>query len=241
MSDPIIAIVNASNIISNEDLAQFAQDIQLQIDEDFYPIWGKRADITFTPRHGHAPTGSWPIYVNRHSSDPDALGWHDMQGTRIMGRIFAGDCVKYGISPSVDLSHEILEILGDPDCRQTMTLPDGRLVALEMCDPVESDRYGYVKGKTRVSDFILPPYFHPGAGASRFDFAGHLPGPCPALTEGGYQSIFENGQWTSIFARNVDGSFSYRALRPGRQLRRAIGPDANPRPPQSDIRTSPNA
>jgi hypothetical protein len=234
MSDPIIAIVNASSLIPNEALAQFSQDIQAQIDEDFYPIWGKRADITFIPQHGHPPTGSWPIYINKHSSDPDALGWHTQDGHKIMGRIFAGDCLKYGISVSVDLSHEVLEILGDPDCHQTMTLPDGRLAALEMCDPVESDSYAYVKGKTLVSDFILPPYFHPGAGATRFDFMSKLTGPCPILGEGGYQSLFEKGQWVSVFARLADGTFSHRSLRHGRNFRRAVGP--GPHPPQSDIR-----
>jgi hypothetical protein len=234
MPDPIIAIVNASSLIPNEALAQYSQDIQAQIDEDFYPIWGKRADITFIPQHGHPPTGSWPIYINKHSSDPDALGWHTQDGQKIMGRVFAGDCLKYGISVSVDLSHEVLETLGDPDCHQTMTLPDGRLAALEMCDPVEADSYAYVKGKTLVSDFILPPYFHPGAGASRFDFTSKLTGPCPILGEGGYQSLFEKGQWVSVFARRADGSFSYRSLRHGRNFRRAIGP--GPHPPQSDIR-----
>jgi hypothetical protein len=236
MPDPLIAIVNASSIIPNEALAQYSQDIQAQIDDDFSPIWGKRADITFVPQHGRPPTGSWPIYINRHSSDPDALGWHTQDGNKIMGRVFAGDCLKYGISVSVDLSHEVLEILGDPDCRQTMTLPDGRLAALEMCDPVESDRYAYMKGKTLVSDFILPPYFHPGAGATLYDFKGHLSGPCPMLTDGGYQSLYENGQWISVFARNVDGSFSYRSLRNGRQRRRFVDPASDPHPPQSDVR-----
>lgn len=234
MSDPIIAIVNASSLIPNEALAQYSQDIQAQIDEDFYPIWGKRADITFIPQHGRPPTDSWPIYINKHSSDPDALGWHTQDGQKIMGRVFAGDCLKYGISVSVDLSHEVLEMLGDPDCRQTMTLPDGRLAALEMCDPVESDSFGYVKGKTLVSDFILPPYFHPGAGATRFDFMSKLSGPCPILGEGGYQSLYEKGQWVSVFARLADGSFSYRSLRHGRNFRRAVGP--GPYSPQFDIR-----
>jgi hypothetical protein len=151
-----------------------------------------------------------------------------------MGRIYAADCLRAGISVSVDLSHEVLEMLGDPDCRQTMTLPDGRLAALEMCDPVESDSFGYVKGKTLVSDFILPPYFHPGAGATRFDFMSKLSGPCPILGEGGYQSLFEKGQWVSVFARLADGSFSYRSLRHGRNFRRAVGP--GPYSPQFDIR-----
>jgi hypothetical protein len=235
MPDPIIAIVNASDIIPNADLSQYCQDIQSQIDHDFYPIWGKRADVTFTPRHGHPPANSWPIYINRHSDDPDALGWHSGEtDTSIMGRIFAADCISAGISVSVDLSHEVLEMLGDPDCRQTMTLPDGRLAALEMCDPVEADSYGYVVGKTLVSDFILPPYFHSGAGASRFDFTSKLTGPCPILGEGGYQSLFEKGQWVSVFARLADGTFSYRSLRHGRNFRRAVGP--GPRPPQSDVR-----
>jgi hypothetical protein len=165
MPDPIIAIVNASDIISNADLSQYCQDIQTQIDHDFYPIWGKRADVTFTPRHGHPPAGSWPIYINRHSDDPDALGWHSGETY-----IHHGPDLRRRLSLCRHLRLRRSLPRSPRNARRSRLSPnhdspDGRLAALEMCDPVEADSYGYVVGKTLVSDFILPPYFHPGAGA----------------------------------------------------------------------------
>jgi hypothetical protein len=229
MPDPIIVIVNASHIVTDEVVSQWAIDIQRQVTEDFAPVWGRGAQIEFKPWQTWQTAtreGVWPVYINKHSTDPTALGWHDNAGNQIMGRVFVGDCVAEGIEPSIDLSHEVLEIIGDPDVRQTQTLADGRVAALEMCDPVEDDIYGYIKGQTKVSDFVLPQYFRSIAGptnVSRFDFMGHLSGPCPALTSGGYQSLYVSGAWTQIMARNIHGNFSHRALRHGRSFRRIMG------------------
>lgn len=229
MPDPIIVIVNASHVVSDDVVSQWAIDIQRQVTEDFAPIWGRGAQIEFKPwRVWDAATreGVWPVYINKHSTDPLALGWHDDAGNQIMGRVFVGDALAAGIEPSIDLSHEVLEIIGDPDIHQTQTLADGRIAALEMCDPVEDDIYGYIKGSTKVSDFVLPQYFRSLGGpanVSRFDFMGHLTGPCPALTSGGYQSMYVNGAWTQIMGRRIDGNFSHRALRHGRSFRRIMG------------------
>lgn len=225
MPDPIIAIVNASRVVHDDEARQWAIDIETQVQKDFAPVWGKSASVVFYRFGETMPDDAWPVYINKHSSDLTALGWHDDNGKLIFGRIFAQDCLDAGISVSVDLSHEILEIIGDPDIKQTVTLPDGRVAALEMCDPVEDDLYGYRIGSTLVSDFVLPTYFRPTTppNVSRWDFRGHLTGPCPTLTSGGYQTILANNQWSQVMSRGSKGAFSHRSVRHGRNYRRMMG------------------
>jgi hypothetical protein len=225
MPDPIIAVVNASHVVHDDEVRQWTIDIEKQIHEDFAPIWNKSASLIFRRFGESIPDDAWPIYINKHSTDLTALGWHDDNGKLVFGRIFAQDCLDAHISVSVDLSHEILEIIGDPDIKQTITLPDGRMAALEMCDPVEDDLYGYRRGETLVSDFVLPSYFHPTTptNAARWDFMNHLTGPCPALTSGGYQSLYVNGEWLQAMSRQRTGLFSHRSLRHGRNYRRVMG------------------
>src|ERR1051326_1342128 len=103
-----IVIINASNVLTDDQVRAVLPAMQKQIDRDFLPIWGKEAvaaRLEFLPwsRRAETPAGAWPIYLNRHSSDPGALGWHTDEGQKIFGRVFVGDCIRYGISWTVDL------------------------------------------------------------------------------------------------------------------------------------------
>jgi len=66
----------------------------------------------------------------------------------------------------------------------------------------------------RVSDFVYPQYFETfwHKGATKFDHLGHLSGPLPSLTHGGYMSYldFTSGQWKQITARLDDGNSAHR-------------------------------
>lgn len=209
----IIAIVNLSRVLSDADVAKALPALQTQIDRDFLPAWGNRAVQAklVMASLGHIPAGAWPMYLNRHSADPGALGWHTDDGGRVYGRVFVGDCIHYGISWTVDMSHEILEMLADSDAQQVWNMPDGRQASLEVCDAVESDDVGYKIGDVLVSDFVLPAYFSNGPGP--FDFCHHLTSSCPALTSGGYMEVRRHGgAWTQIEKDRTDGLRSRRAL-----------------------------
>jgi len=70
----------------------------------------------------------------------------------------------------------------------------------------------------------LPTYFGGARGGLKYDFAGHLHHPVPALLPGGYLAIeLPNGQWTQITARLADGTMSRRAKRIGRSAKRIVG------------------
>lgn len=218
-----LIVVNACHLLMDEQVQKIVAPLQTQIDRDFLPAWGPRgapavrvsfASIADIPA---LSPDCWPIFLNLHSLDPGALGWHDDQagqGTRIFSRVFVGDCIRLGLNWTVTVSHEMLEIMLDPDVRRVFRMSSGKLAALEACDAVESDDQAYAIDGVMVSNFVLPAYF--GNGSGPYDFGGVLQGPCPSLSPGGYMSIQDDaGRWTQIYANRRDGLIGRRALMRG--------------------------
>jgi hypothetical protein len=224
MSMTEIVIVNRCSVLSDAHIQAVIPAIQAQVTEDFAPIWEAGAEIEFVGKGGKVPKGSWPLYMMDHSDEPGALGYHVDQHGRIEGKVFAADDQRYGVSWTVDLSHELLEMLGDPTTEDMINLPDGRQCIREVCDAVEDDSIAYMKRGVLVSDFVTPKYFFKAGGADKYDFCGKLEAPAPALTAGGYLGIYDpkTGQWTQVTARLHNGRQSYRSRRHGRTGWRAV-------------------
>lgn len=226
-----LVIVNASTLLSDAEVQAIIGPLQTQHDRDLLPAWG---DHGATPVHISFANASdipglsadcWPIFLNKHSNEPGALGWHDDSG-RVFGRVFVGDCQRFGSDWGVTLSHETNELVVDPTINRTWTMPDGRLAAVEACDPVEDDIYAYAVAGRRLSSFLLPAYFT-AEGPGPFDFMHVLAGPCPTLMSGGYQSVFDQQTgWTQLTRERFDGLAHMKALIPGRrrQLRQQKTP-----------------
>lgn len=217
-----LIIVNASPLLRDDEISERVGPLQTQIDRDFMPHWQHRvgelqivvgwARMEDIP---NLPSDCWPIFLNRHSTDVGALGWHDddpSQNIRTYSRVFVGDCMRFGLDWGVTLSHEALELVLDPDIKRVWRMPDGRLAALEACDAVEADDLAYNIGGCMMSDFVLPAYFSTSRHGP-FDFRGHLNHRCPGLTPGGYMSISDqDGNWSQITMDRKDGMIGRRAL-----------------------------
>lgn len=224
-----LIIVNASPVLTDAVVRACVAPLQTQIDRDFLPHWKHKvapvkvlsAGIDDIP---NLPPDCWPIFLNRHSSDPGALGWHDDdpdQNIRTYSRVFVGDCIRFGLDWGVTLSHEALELILDPDIKRVWRMPNGRYAAFEACDACEADELAYDIGGHKMSDFVLPSYFS-ARGAGPYSFRNNLSGRCPALAPGGYMSVTDSrGQWTQVSADRHDGLAGRRALTKGhrRQMR----------------------
>ena len=203
-----IVIDNRSSVPMTE-LSAAVQAIQAQIDQDVAPAWGLRADLFLASTYSSAVPRV--IVASGLSTDPGALGFHLDDAGVPEAQVFPDEDAKDGALFSVTLSHEILEILGDPLCSTLVSMADSpnRLLQ-ELCDPVEADADGYEINGVRVSNFVLPAYFRGDAGP--WDRRGLLSGPYPKLRPGGYQEYFDGENWKTILAR-LDGKHSARALR----------------------------
>jgi hypothetical protein len=220
-----IAIINKCSVLSDDNVQAVIPAVQAQINEDFAPIWNVEATVQFIGSGQHVPKGIWPLYLMDHSDQPGALGYHVDSRGRIEGKVFAADDQQYGVSWTVDLTHELLEMLGDPTTNTIINLEDGsgRQCIQEVCDAVEDDSIAYMKDGVLVSNFVTPAYFFKADGP-KYDFCGKLTGPAPTLTPGGYLGIYDpsTGQWTQVTARLQNGKLSPRARRHGRTAWHAV-------------------
>ncbi len=172
-----VVLINKSSMnLSFTQLGEVAQALQTQLDRDFAPAWGIRAQILPLHTTDRVPARAWPIFILDQSDA--GLGVHLDKN----GRPFAE--VQAGSSWSVTASHELLEMLADPLGHRFVQAPDidpasdGHLVSylLEVGDPCEV--FSYSVGQVAVSDFVTPEYYDTAAPqGTHLDFLGRLSQP----------------------------------------------------------------
>ena len=183
----IISLINHTNgKVSDEDLQKAIRAINRQINYDFAPYWSLSADLRLEGRSEKKPSertladmrGDAVIYVWDHIDVDDALGYHDKNDRGIpFGFVFLDLASELEEPWTVTLSHEALELIGDPETNLFAVGPhpkDRRHHVFhwyEMCDAVQDERY-LIDG-VEVSNFLLPLYFTSSAErGGRNDFLG---------------------------------------------------------------------
>lgn len=213
-----VALVNKSSAkIPLAMVEGVAQALQTQVDRDFAPIWGIRAQVSAFAPAEPIPASAWPIRIV--DSPVGGLGIHLDRARKPFAQ------VKPTSDWSVTASHELLEMLADPLGNHFIQAPDiapksdGHLVQylVEVGDPCEI--YEYKIDGVAVSDFITPEYYDESATASALDFLGRLPKPL-AVPKGCYISWQDpqDGRWHQ---KTPDGKFTTG--------RGTIHPKRNPR------------
>lgn len=197
MANIQIAVINESSAVTDAEAKGAIPALQTQVRRDFAPIWGIDADLAFVPKDTPPPAGSWWLVLFDDSDQAGALGYHDLttQGLPI-GKVFAGTDKKLGYQWTVTVSHELLEMLADPDIDLTVFVQSepskGILYSYEVCDACEADEFGYKIDGTLVSDFVFPAWFESfrQPNSSQFDFGNQIHKPFDLL-QGGYIGVFD--------------------------------------------------
>jgi hypothetical protein len=192
-----ISVINASTVVTDDDVRPVVDALQKQVTNDFLPAWGVGAQLTFVPT-GNAPTpGTWWLSILDDSDQAGALGYHDITPDGLpLGKVFAGTDLKYGTQWSVTASHELLEMLGDPNINLTVFVQNdqstGILYAYEVCDACEADNVAYQIGNVLVSDFVFPSWFESfrPMGSTQFDQTKQIQNPLQLLA-GGHIGVFD--------------------------------------------------
>jgi hypothetical protein len=203
---PVIAVYDESEDGDAKALAHAVRAIQKQVDRDFFPMWGWRANLVFEPRR--RPKNAMTITIKGAPSDEDegALGYHfsnvGMPETYVFTRDENGKRVKEYYST---LSHEVLEMIADPGVNLFASgyhiTPTGRhlraFLAYEVCDPVQEELY--VIDGVKVSDFVAPEWFEEErAGAAlRFSHLESVSEPFE-LAPGGYIDALYRGRFKTF-------------------------------------------
>jgi hypothetical protein len=196
---PLVAVVNHSTVVSDADLAVAMRALQHQALYHYEPHWGNSATLVTAE---DAIPGAWLLLILDDSDQAGALGYHDFDPGTPAGKVFAKTDQKYGLSWTVTASHELLEMLADPDVSRCYQTGNTRFHALEVGDPVEADADGYKIHNVLVSNFVLPSWFGQG-GAYPYDFCRQLEEPL-TLRPGGYESFWLDGSWRQKDAEGKD-------------------------------------
>lgn len=184
---------SANPTLDRGTLERIASAVSRQLYEDYADLWEARGSDVFVVGALHeVPQGACIVAILDDADQAGALGYHDTTPDgRPYARVFLGPILADGgtftqgpISLSVTVSHEVLEIVGDPYVNWWADMPGGNQLAQELCDPVEGDSYEI--GDVSVSNFVGPRYFSNGPGP--YDRLGLLGLPW-TMTAGGYMIV----------------------------------------------------
>jgi hypothetical protein len=216
MPNMVVGVINASSVVQDNEVFETVKALQVQVSEHLAPSWGVDASLHFIPRNLTPPNDVWWLVILDDSDQAGALGYHDLtEGGLPLGKVFVHSDMINGESWTVTASHELLEMLVDPDISRTCfvqnSINDGRLYSVEICDPCESDQYGYTIGGVLVSDFIFPSWFESFQlpGTTQFDATQQITKPFE-ITPGGYIGIYDvvsgggwQQTWTSMASKRL--------------------------------------
>lgn len=188
-----VQVKNKSTVVSNADVMRVVAACQRQIDRDFGPVYGIKAAVRYAPKDAPLSQYDWQLIVVDDADMAGALGYHETtaNGTPI-GYCFAKTTRDYGGNWTVTFSHELLEMLADPEINQCVFDQSGaKMYAFEVCDACEDDALAYDIGGVKVSDFVLPAFWLSSTPVhAPLSFTGALKRPLEILP-GGYLAFLD--------------------------------------------------
>lgn len=167
-----LAIVNVSTLVQAADVERIVSACRTQLETHLQPAWHVTASLEIWPDAACLPADVFPVLVGDDEQQIGALGHHDVSDAAVGVR----DAQLMGVPWSCVLSHEICEAVVNPRLDRWSDPSDAGVAwALEVCDPVENQRYA-IAG-VAVSDFVLPAFFQRGTQGQRLNWRGTLAAP----------------------------------------------------------------
>jgi hypothetical protein len=221
---PQITVINESTVISDAQIQAMLPAFTQQWNQDLRPIWGvDTAEFTFqADKNQTPPAGNWWLVFLDDSDQAGALAYHDLTNEGLpISKVFVKTLQADNASVSVGATHELCEMAVDPWLNSAYQDPQGAFWAGEVCDPVESDQYGYQIGNVLVTDFVTPNWFAHRNAQGQIDFKAHTRAPFEILG-GGYAQKFDSQRgWQQVNGRRVQAAHAIHAVEGTRRERRA--------------------
>jgi hypothetical protein len=205
-STPTICVVNQATMALGHDLQDLVDALQIQADQ-VAAVWGTPANIVLDdavrPR-------CWGLLLLDDADQAGALGYHQVTPDGLpQGKAFLRTSTQDNDDPATVISHELCEMLADPDTNTFKLWMKGStpyMAVLEVCDAVERDYYNVTLGNGHIvplSNFVLPSWFEsfspPG---TKLDFLGLCKTPFE-IRPGGYMPALNllTRQWEQIMGQ----------------------------------------
>lgn len=183
-----IVVIRQTSHVTDADVKRTITAVQKQLDHDFTPVWGIRATLKIATTVSDAMgDNTYLILIQDTDYRPAPMlgigGFHD-NNLFPFAIIYADP--KGNEDWSSTFSHEVLEMLVDPDADKMVAYHDkGKVlyVDFEICDPVET--YGYRIDGVIVADFVYPQWFREGSEGP-YDFLQQIHSPFTTTKDSGY-------------------------------------------------------
>ncbi len=178
------------------------------------PAWGVSVSLSVVTDL-NASVDAFLVFLD-NTNQQGALGYHDFENGKPVGYVFVETSLQAGDQVSVVASHELAEMLVDPDADQFVRDAHAGFVAKEVCDPVEASTFT-ING-VEVSNFVTRAWF--GGSAGPYDYNKILSQPFQ-LASGGYAIVWTFGQgYHDVYGiraqKKAPGTYRRRELRLGR-------------------------
>jgi len=211
MTDTIarkVIIKNLSTVVRDAEITGALPSFQKLVSQDFFSKWGIDAALSFVGKDDPTPPDGYLLVVLDDADQAGALGYHDLaQGGQPLGKVFAKTTKQYNGEWTVTFTHELLEMLADPNINLTAFDENAqRAYMYEVCDAVEADNLGYQIDGVLVSDFVTPGWFEPTNVVPGEQFAFKSPVRAPfTLMPGGYIGYMDlrGGGWHQLTAQEI--------------------------------------
>lgn len=219
--EPTIYVSNES-LLSDDLVAAALPVFQAALDRDFAPAWRADATLQFVRDSEELPPAAWRI-VLANETDVGALAYHSSAKGIPIAHIYVASSIEAGDNWEKLFSHELFEMLADPQISSAVWNGSHQIHLLEICDPVQALDFAYERRDAdgrpvQVSDFVLPSWFQ-AAGGPPYDFTGRVHHSGQVLS-GGFTNVWRHGSW-----HELDGADSLPgASREDLQLRRSHAP-----------------
>jgi hypothetical protein len=221
MANIKVCVINACTVLDDGQISSILPALQKQVDRDFLPAWGIGAELSFVGRNGKKPEDTaWWLVILDDSDQANAYGYHDVTNEGLpLGKVFASTDIKSGKFWTVTASHELLEMLIDPELNLTVfdqikNEDGGILYAYEICDACQSEDLSYMIDGVKVSDFVFPSWFQASRlpSSTQFDFCKHIQAPFE-IAPGGYIGTFNIASGSGWQMKKADTK-SFQQIRP---------------------------
>jgi hypothetical protein len=159
-----IQVINDSRHLQDDEIMAALPAVQTQVHRDFAPAWGIDASLEFVEKRRQPDPGAWWIAFIDYARHAGGEGNHFLTKSGLpFGRVFVQSTKKVAQAWTSAFSHELLELLADPDTNvvasRGTTRKNSVWYAYEVCDPCSDDSYGYKIDGVLVSDFVYPAWF----------------------------------------------------------------------------------
>jgi hypothetical protein len=230
----VISVLNRSGkSVKDSELDDFVHKaLQPQVSDDFFPAWRVDAQVMFVDK---PIRNSWWLVILDETDRNRWLGYHLTIEGKPLGTVFANKTDEAGCPWTVTASHELLEMLADPEnnrmiCDRSFDpahLPKfgertASFYALEVCDPCADEGCAYDKGGRRVSDFILPAWYLKGTPTGQsFDYNKKIQHPFDR-SEGGYAGVYSHQDGWQLRGLDALPFSRQKVVKNGRLSRRML-------------------